>query len=86
MTPAPVGRKTRLGALSPREVQVAARLAQGFTNAEIGEQLGVSTKTVDTHRMHALRKTGARNNAQLTLWAYRHHYIDEHGARLDGVP
>ncbi|HEX7095342.1 MAG TPA: helix-turn-helix transcriptional regulator [Acidimicrobiales bacterium] len=56
-------------ALSPREAQVVALIAAGLTNREIAEHAGISVKTVDTHRGHALKKIGARNNADLTRWA-----------------
>lgn len=51
--------------LSPREREVATALAAGGRNREIATQLGISIKTVDTHRMKALGKLGCRNNADL---------------------
>jgi two-component system, NarL family, invasion response regulator UvrY len=62
-------------ALTKRELQVMEMLARGMTNREIAEQLGISGKTVDTHRGHVLKKLGIRNNSQLTSFAVKHGYI-----------
>lgn len=58
-------------ALTPRELQVAMRLALGATNREIAKELGIDQKTVDTHRAHALSKIGAKNNVVLARIALR---------------
>jgi two-component system response regulator NreC len=51
--------------LTERERQVAVALAHGQTNREIAKQLQISIKTIDTHRGHALKKVGVRNNVEL---------------------
>lgn len=51
--------------LSNRERQVLQLLAEGHTNAEVGERLGISVKTVETHRARLTRKLGARSRADL---------------------
>lgn len=61
--------------LSSREFQVLERLAQGWTNREIAEQLNISIKTVDTHRGHVLKKLRLRNNSDLTRFAVKHGYV-----------
>lgn len=38
---------------------------------EIAKRLGISAKTVDTHRAHALRKLQCRNNVRLALYLVR---------------
>jgi two-component system, NarL family, invasion response regulator UvrY len=63
------------GSLTARELQVMEMLARGMTNREIAEQLGISGKTVDTHRGHVLKKLGVRNNSELTSFAVKHGYI-----------
>lgn len=63
------------GSLTARELQVMEMLARGMTNREIAEQLGISGKTVDTHRGHVLKKLGVRNNSELTTFAVKHGYI-----------
>ena len=57
--------------LSKRENEVALLLARGDTNREIAKALGVSIKTVDTHRGHVLKKMQLRNNVALALWCIR---------------
>jgi DNA-binding NarL/FixJ family response regulator len=54
---------SRLDLLSPREHEVLRLLAEGLTDREIGEALGISTRTVETHVASVLRKLGARNRA-----------------------
>ncbi len=61
--------------LTPREAQVAAGLVAGTRNSEIAEEFGISVKTVDTHRGHVLKKTGCRNNVELTRLAYKRGYV-----------
>jgi two-component system, NarL family, invasion response regulator UvrY len=62
-------------ALTRREQQVMEMLARGMTNREIGDDLGISIKTVDTHRAHTLKKLELRNNAELTRFAVKHGYV-----------
>ncbi len=58
--------------LSKRELEVLRYLASGKTNREIARHLGISVKTIDTHRGHLLKKLQLRNNADLTRFAIRH--------------
>ena len=51
--------------LSPREVEVLRLIALGHTNAEIGEQLFLSVRTVETHRSHIQRKLRLTTRADL---------------------
>jgi len=62
--------------LSPRELETLQLLAAGFTNREIAARLGISVKTIDTHRGHALKKLRLRNNADLTRFAIEHQLVD----------
>ena len=59
-------------AVTDREFQVLRLLASGHTNREIAEQLGLSVKTVDAHRLNILGKLELRNNSDLTKFAIRH--------------
>ncbi len=61
--------------LSKREFQVMNYLATGMTNREIAELLGISVKTVDTHRGHVLKKLKLRNNSDITRFAIQHGYV-----------
>jgi DNA-binding NarL/FixJ family response regulator len=53
-----------LGALSAREGEVLRHLAAGRTDREIGEQLGISPRTVETHVGSILHKLSVRNRAE----------------------
>ena len=57
--------------LTPRERQIVKLVAEGNTNHSIAQLLGVSIKTVETHRLAAMRKIGARSSADLTMYAAR---------------
>jgi DNA-binding CsgD family transcriptional regulator len=49
--------------LSPRQSQVLALMAEGMTNAEIGEQLGVTERTIKAYAQELYDKLGVRNRA-----------------------
>lgn len=55
--------------LSPREREVLILLVQGYTNRQVAEQIGVSIKTVDTHRAHIVQKLELSSRAELTRYA-----------------
>lgn len=57
--------------LSEREQEVLKMVALGHTSAEIAEQLGLSTKTVETYRARGMEKLGLRTRAALVRFALR---------------
>jgi DNA-binding NarL/FixJ family response regulator len=57
--------------LTAREREVMALVAAGLTNAEISERLVITPATAKTHVSRARRKLGARDRAQLVVYAYR---------------
>ena len=57
--------------LSHREVQVLQAVADGHTNNEIGELLGVSGLTVKSHLARIGRKTGTGDRAEMVASAMR---------------
>jgi DNA-binding NarL/FixJ family response regulator len=61
--------------LTPRERQIVKLVAEGNTNNAIAGLLGVSIKTVQTHRLAAMRKIGAKSSADLTLYAARNDLV-----------
>jgi DNA-binding NarL/FixJ family response regulator len=63
---------TGIGALTSREREVLALLADGRSNREIARLLGVSEKTVKTHVSAVLAKLGAADRTQAAVIAVRH--------------
>jgi DNA-binding NarL/FixJ family response regulator len=61
----------RLGDLTDREREMVAWVATGMSNAEIAARLVVSPDTVRTHVSRAMVKLGARDRAQLVVFAIR---------------
>jgi two-component system response regulator NreC len=61
--------------LTPREREVINLAALGYTNSEISQQLHISDKTVETHRMHCMSKLGLRTRADLVRFAIEHKLI-----------
>jgi DNA-binding NarL/FixJ family response regulator len=70
-----------LDALTPREREVLIAIADGASNAEIGERLFLSGSTVKTHIGRVLQKLDARDRVQLVILAYEHGLVP--GTRID---
>jgi two-component system response regulator NreC len=62
----------RPDALTDREVDVLRLLAEGDTNAEVALKLGISVRTVDTHRARIRSKTSCGGRADLVRYAREH--------------
>lgn len=67
------------GELSEREQEVLRLIALGLTNAEIGEQLYVSVRTVETHRAHIHQKLNLKTRAELVGFARDAGLLEEGG-------
>jgi len=55
--------------LTPREQEVLHMAAQGKTNAQMAEQLSVSVRTIESHRLNMMRKLGFRSQVDLVRFA-----------------
>ena len=62
-------RRNSLDLLTARERDVLTRVADGMTSKEIAAELGISPRTVETHRESLMRKLGIRNVAGLIRFA-----------------
>jgi len=58
--------------LSPRERETLSLLAEGLSNSEIAERLGISEKTVRNHLSHLFDKLGVWSRAQAIVFARDH--------------
>jgi two-component system response regulator NreC len=59
----------RLKTLTARETEVCRFLAMGYTNAEVGDRLSISRRTVDTHRANIMAKLSLRSRADVVRFA-----------------
>jgi DNA-binding NarL/FixJ family response regulator len=66
----PVRNLKDLALLTEREKEVLVLVARGLSNAELAEALHVSVPTAKTHVSRILTKLGARDRAQLVVFAY----------------
>jgi DNA-binding NarL/FixJ family response regulator len=65
-----------LDQLTDREREVLQLIARGYTYREIGEELYISVKTVETHVSSVLRKLQLSNRHELTRWAHQRRLVD----------
>ncbi|MGF9761866.1 response regulator transcription factor [Microvirga sp. 0TCS3.31] len=62
--------------LTPREKAVVQLIAEGNTNKTVCTKLGVSLKTIETHRSAAMRKLGLHTTADLVRYAVKNRMIE----------
>jgi DNA-binding NarL/FixJ family response regulator len=67
--------KAPKGPLTPRESEIAQLLAEGRTNKEVGVVLGISAKTVETHRANIMLKLNIHSITDLVHYAIRNKMI-----------
>ncbi len=65
----PTGPRDQPSPLSEREREVLALVAQGHSNREIADRLGISIKTVETYRARLMEKLELRSRADLVRYA-----------------
>ena len=66
--PSPHGPET----LTRRETEILRLVVRGYTNRQIADDLGVSVRTVETHRANFMGKLGLMNRAEIVRWAAEH--------------
>jgi DNA-binding NarL/FixJ family response regulator len=65
---------------TPREVEIIRLLAEGKANKEIAAELGITTRTVETHRARIMLKLGLHSLTELIHYAIRHDIFSAPGA------
>jgi len=65
-----------LSLLSEREREILRLTAVGFTSREIGEQLALSPKTVETYRQRAMEKLNLEHRSEVVRFALRAGLLD----------
>ena len=71
-----VGDKHPVEPLTPRDAEVLRLIAQGYTNREAAEALGISMRTVESHRANIMGKLGLRGRAELVRYAREHGLLE----------
>lgn len=69
-------KKTKKSGLTNREVEIIRLLSDGLSNQKIALQLGISHRTVDTHRTNIMQKVKVKNVAELVKYAIVHKLIE----------
>ena len=62
--------------LTPRESEVVKLLAEGKSNKEVASTLGVSTRTIESHRNHIMHKMNFASFSELIRFALRMHVVE----------
>ncbi len=62
--------------LTAREREALQLIAEGKSNKEVADVLGISVRTVETHRLHLMRKLKVRSVSELTRYAIRNRIIE----------
>ena len=57
--------------LSPREAEILALIARGWTNSEVSDELFLSFNTVKSHIRSAYRKIDVDSRTQAVVWCFR---------------
>ncbi|MCX6245189.1 MAG: response regulator transcription factor [Bacteroidetes bacterium] len=62
--------------LTCREIEILKLYAEGFINKEIGDKLGISIRTVETHKNHIMRKLGLKSTVEMVKFAIRNKIVE----------
>jgi DNA-binding NarL/FixJ family response regulator len=69
------GEGSTTGILTPREREIVQLLAEARSNKEVSTILGISVKTVETHRASIMRKLGISSIVDLVHYAIRNNLV-----------
>ncbi len=68
---------SKLDLLTPKEKMVLKLLAEGNSNKEIAAKLGLSVKTIDSHRTNLMKKLDMHNIREVTLFAIQNELVGD---------
>jgi DNA-binding NarL/FixJ family response regulator len=72
----PTGKRRLREGLTPRQHDVVRLLAEGKGNKEVASALGISVKTVETHRSAIMRRLELHSFSDLVRYAIRNHLVE----------
>ncbi len=61
--------------LTSRELQILDLISKGYKNKEMGIELGISNRTIESHRSNIISKLGVKNTAELISYAHSNDLI-----------
>jgi len=64
-------------ALTPREREIVTMVAYGHTNKEIATALGITVKTVETHKTNIMQKLEITSRAELVRFALTQGWLEK---------
>lgn len=65
--------------LTPREREIVSMVAYGHTNKEIAGALGITVKTVETHKSNIMQKLGISSRSELVRFALTQGWLEKQG-------
>jgi two-component system response regulator NreC len=72
----PVSPSEQTEPLTARETEVLTYIVRGYTNRQIGEELGISVRTVEGHRANLASKLGIQSRVEFVRYARDHGLLD----------
>ncbi|HVB10000.1 MAG TPA: response regulator transcription factor [Bacillota bacterium] len=73
------------GPLTPRELEVLELVTRGLRNKEIGQELGLSPRTVEVHLKNVYEKLGVTSRTQAVAYASSHHLFGDEVQAADAA-
>lgn len=70
------GHRVRIAELTKREAEVLREVARGRSNREIAQQLGLSIKTIESHKARSCSKLNLRSRADIVKYAIRERWLE----------
>lgn len=64
-----------INSLTRREYQILKLIAQQYTTREMGDNLGISESTVETHRKNLIKKINVKNSVGLAIFAMKNEIV-----------